>query len=61
MTAPEIVQQVMTMHWDIMSCRCWVCVAGRENGLHPNEAFLDWRGKFEYVDVKWPAKKKASA
>ena len=51
MSAEDIIRQIMTMHWDMDACRCWVCEAGRELGFHANEAYLEWRGTFEYVKV----------
>jgi len=53
MTADDIIRQIATMHWDMIACRCWVCEAGRELGIHANEDFLNWHDKFEYVDVVW--------
>ena len=40
MRAAQIVEQIMSMHWDLAVCRCWVCVAGREIGLRPREELL---------------------
>ena len=42
----EIIERIMTMHWDMKACCCWVCEAGRKAGCHANESYLDWRGKF---------------
>lgn len=48
----EIVERIMTMHWDIFACHCWVCEAGRKAGCRPRDQFLDWRGKLGFVDTK---------
>ena len=36
----DIVEQIMTQHWDMKSCDCWVCVDGRKAGLRPRETHL---------------------
>lgn len=41
--AADVVMAIMTMHWDLGACQCWVCRKGRELGLHPTSDFLDWR------------------
>lgn len=41
--AEEIVVRIMTQHWDMAACDCWVCEAGRAADLHPNSAFLSGR------------------
>lgn len=35
----EIIERIMTAHWDLPSCRCWVCTAGREAGCRPREEY----------------------
>lgn len=32
MDAQEIVERIMTMHWDMAACQCWVCQEGRKAG-----------------------------
>ena len=54
MNAQEIIEQIMTQHWDMAACRCWVCEAGRALGHRPNDKYTNWRGRLEYVDVKEP-------
>ena len=39
MDAQEIVERIMTQHWDMAACQCWVCMAGREAGCHPREGY----------------------
>ena len=55
MTAQDIVGTIMTQHWDMKACDCWVCKAGREIGLHPNEQYAYWLGapKYPQVTVPW--------
>jgi len=36
----EIVERIMTDHWDLAACPCWVCVAGRGLGLGPRQEYL---------------------
>lgn len=34
MTTPEqVVEIIMAQHWDMVACNCWICEAGRKNGL----------------------------
>lgn len=54
--ADDIVMMIMTQHWDISACQCWVCQAGRAAGLHPTSDFLEWRRHgYEpvHVDDQW--------
>lgn len=39
MTAQEIVERIMTAHWDMAACPCWVCSAGRELGFAPRDGY----------------------
>lgn len=52
MNAQEIIERIMTMHWDFYACMCWVCEAGREQGLRPRETYLNWRKDYAYVKVE---------
>lgn len=29
MEPKEIVERIMTQHWDLKACECWICEAGR--------------------------------
>ena len=49
--ASHIVQMIMTQHWDLAACPCWVCNAGRVAGLHPTSDFLDYQ-RHGYGTVK---------
>ncbi len=40
MNTVEIVERVMTLHWDMSACRCWLCVAGRGAGHRPRDRYL---------------------
>lgn len=35
-----ITERIMTQHWDMSCCRCWVCVEGRKLGCRPRETYL---------------------
>lgn len=50
MNSDEIVEQIMTQHWDMKSCDCWVCHTGREAGLSPKETHLKTRYPTVLVD-----------
>ena len=41
----EIVEIIMTQHWDMAACNCWVCTKGREAGCSPMEKYLPMRKK----------------
>lgn len=49
--AEEIVARIMTQHWDLGACPCWVCKAGRRAGLGANWLFLSPAGDLR-PDVK---------
>ncbi len=36
----EIVERIMTAHWDIFACNCWVCRSARQFGLAPQDEYL---------------------
>jgi len=40
LTAKDIVEQIMTQHWDLIACHCWVCQAGRRTGIGPVKEHL---------------------
>jgi len=50
--ATEIVEVIMTQHWDIAACQCWICKAGREIDLHPTRRFLPRKSKYGKVRVE---------
>ena len=50
MKAEEIIEQIMTQHWDMAACRCWICEAGRKLDLRPREKYL--RIKLPNVEVE---------
>lgn len=39
-TPTDILEAIMTQHWDMEACGCWVCRAGREAGCRPRDGFL---------------------
>lgn len=38
--ARSIIERIMTQHWDMAACPCWICVEGRELGLGPREQYF---------------------
>lgn len=40
MNAQEIVERIMTSHWDIRACPCWVCEAGRDLGFCARDEYF---------------------
>ncbi len=53
MSPQELIERVMTEHWDMAACRCAFCDEGRKMGFHPqgryptvpNVSILDERTK----------------
>lgn len=42
-TERGILEIILTQHWDMKACECWVCVAARENGIRPQDYYLNCR------------------
>ena len=40
MNAQEIIERIMTAHWDLASCPCWVCQAGYGLKFAAREQYL---------------------
>lgn len=40
----EIIERIMSAHWDMVACSCWVCRSGRELGLEPRGIYLPNEG-----------------
>lgn len=36
----EMIETIMTMHWDMFACLCWICEEGRKLDCHPREKYL---------------------
>lgn len=47
-----IVEIIMTQHWDMAACKCWICCMGREAGCHPREEHLRWRGTYAFARME---------
>lgn len=39
----KIIETVMTQHWDLAACPCWVCEEGREAQCRPRDIYLSYR------------------
>ena len=50
----DTLERIMTQHWDMIACRCWVCVEAREEGCRPREVFLRPEARRDTVTVPWP-------
>lgn len=35
----ELIERIMTEHWDIGACPCTLCVQGRAHGFHPKDCY----------------------
>ena len=54
MTAQEIIERIMTMHWDLGMWRCWICNAGRQLGFGPCDEYLEHKNGFRYAHIPTP-------
>lgn len=43
MDAQEIVERIMSAHWDLAACPCWVCQAGDKLGFSARDGYLPHR------------------
>jgi hypothetical protein len=35
-----VIERLMTQHWDMATCGCWFCIAGRAAGCRPRSEYL---------------------
>jgi len=40
-TSDDVVERIMSAHWDMAACTCWVCTFGRSIGLAPRDQWLN--------------------
>lgn len=52
-TVEDIVERIMTAHWDMSACRCWVCSHGRDLGLRPMGKWLHLAKKYPVPTGDW--------
>lgn len=46
----DLIELVMTMHWDMAACPCTFCEAGRIMGFHPHMGFSNWKSQgYDYL------------
>lgn len=56
----EIVERIMTRHWDFVDCSCWICRSGRALRLAPRDTYLRHRqqtdplGKLVIEEIESP-------
>jgi hypothetical protein len=55
MNGQEIIERIMSQHWDMTACRCWVCDAGRALGYGGHSEYLSHNSKVKVgrVTVDW--------
>lgn len=56
MTEREIIERVMTQHWDMAACRCWICTAGNAIGCRPRDQYIEHHAdvvRMPKVRVPW--------
>jgi len=45
MNEKEIVERIMTQHWDMKACECWICREGYKAGCSPKDEYLPRKSK----------------
>ncbi len=50
--AQDIVERIMTEHWDMAACNCWVCQAGDILGLGARDKYLPHKENYEPLPGK---------
>lgn len=50
MNEKEIVERIMSMHWDMKACECWICREGRKVGCSAKSEYLPHNSKKK---LKW--------
>lgn len=60
MTANEIVERIMTHHWDLTACQCWICEAGRALGFSAREEYLEHKSTIKIAHVAVPTDQRGS-
>lgn len=51
MSPKEIVERIMSQHWDMAQCNCWVCKNGRDADCKPREEYLRHKSKVKLASV----------
>lgn len=47
MKPKEIVERIMSQHWDMAACPCWICKEGRKSGCRPQAKYLSHNSKIK--------------
>lgn len=63
-----LIERIMTQHWDLAACHCWICDEGRLLGCRPRQLYLSYtsdpsvnhhrraRTTVDWGNVKWVPK-----
>lgn len=43
MKPKEIVERIMTQHWDMVACDCWICEEGYKSKCGAKEEYLPYK------------------
>ena len=54
MNAQEIIERIMSHHWDLTACDCWICQEGRKLGFGAREEYLEHKSKEAVAHVRKP-------
>lgn len=44
-TVQEVFEIIMTQHWDMAACPCFICTNGRRWGYRPRGIYQDYTGR----------------
>ena len=47
MDAQEIIERIMSQHWDMAACHCWICEAGRKLGYGAKSEYLSHNSEIQ--------------
>lgn len=47
MNAKEIIERIMSQHWDMARCHCWICEAGRKLGYGAEAKYLSYNSEIK--------------
>ena len=56
MNAQEVIERIMSHHWDMTACKCWICQAGRNLSYGARSEYLPHNDELKLPRVKRPLK-----
>lgn len=65
MESQEIIERIMTQHWDMAACKCWICSEGRKLGYRAKDEYLKHKSELKLgrvmVEVNFMNRKREKA